>query len=208
MVFAGIIAVLLFLALVIGDWFHFTTLKPWAARYGCPLARRQDVLLGNPSTLFPSGFQGSSLLALPHGVARWIQDQHIMVIRPTYRLFSLRFRTAWPLKGTIDFHTEGERLVFRLSKRIPWSSATLTGIWLAFVIGGTVVFVAMYAMDGGFSTAGGVFWAIGMIALGLLVLAGGVILLAFSYRLEDSRLMQVYDELVEALKNSDEASPD
>ena len=131
-----------------------------------------------------------------------------MVIRPTYRLFSLRFRTAWPLKGTIDFHTEGERLVFRLSKRIPWSSAILTGIWLAFVIGGTVVFVAMYAMDGGFSTAGGVFWAIGMIALGLLVLAGGVILLAFSYRLEDSRLMQVYDELVEALKNSDEASPD
>jgi len=39
-----------------------------------------------------------------------------------------------------------------------------------------------------------------MIALGLLVLAGGVILLAFAYRLEDSRLMQVYDELTAALK--------
>ena len=46
------------------------------------------------------------------------------------------------------------------------------------------------------------FWALGMVALGLLVLAGGVILLAFSYRLEDTRLMQVYGELQEALKQS------
>jgi hypothetical protein len=40
-----------------------------------------------------------------------------------------------------------------------------------------------------------------MISLGLLVLAGGVILLAFAYRLEDSRLMKVYDELTAALKS-------
>ena len=60
----------------------------------------------------------------------------------------------------------------------------------------------MYAMDGGFGTVGGIFWAVGMIALGLLVLAGGIILLAFSYRLENSRLMQVYEELREALGES------
>jgi len=71
---------------------------------------------------------------------------------------------------------------------------------LLFVIGGTLAFVTMYALDGGFGTVGGIFWAVGMIALGLLVLAGGVILLAFSYRLENSRLMQVYDELTAALK--------
>jgi len=64
----------------------------------------------------------------------------------------------------------------------------------------------MYAIDGGFGTVGGIFWAVGMIALGLLVLAGGVILLAFAYRLEDSRLMQVYDELMAALTAT--AKPD
>jgi len=76
----------------------------------------------------------------------------------------------------------------------------LTLIWLLFVVGGTLGFVVMYTMDGGFGTIGGIFWAVGMIALGLLVLAGGVILLAFAYRLEDSRLMQVYEELRVALE--------
>ncbi len=200
MVFAGAMAILLFLALVIGDWFQFTTLKPWSARYGCPLAHRRDSLSDNPARIISSRFKSSGLLSLPHGLAMWVKDQQVLVIRPTYRLFSLSFRTAWPLKGTIDWHSEGNDHVLRLSKRIPWSSAILTGIWLAFVIGGTMWFVVMYALDGGFSTVGGWFWALGMVALGLLVLAGGVILLAFSYRLEDTRLMQVYGELLEALK--------
>jgi hypothetical protein len=43
-----------------------------------------------------------------------------------------------------------------------------------------------------------------------LVLAGGLILLSFAYRLEDSRLMQVYQELLEVLtaflSNSSEQS--
>ena len=37
---------------------------------------------------------------------------------------------------------------------------------------------------------------------GLLVLAGDIILLAFAYRLEDSRLIQVYKELTVALKEA------
>lgn len=200
MLLPGIFAVILIIALIVGDWFQFTTLKPWACRYGCRLARRQD-LLPKPKDSFPRLFKTQSTLSLPHGVARWVAEHQTIVIRPYYQMFSLRFRTAWPLKGTIEYHFQDDQLELQLSKRTPWSSAILTLIWLLFVIGGTLGFVVMYTMDGGFGTIGGIFWAVGMISLGLLVLAGGVILLAFAYRLEDSRLMQVYDELTAALKS-------
>ena len=201
MLLPSIFAILLVLALIIGDWFQFTTLKPWACRYGCPLARRKDSL-PKPQDSFPRLFKANSTISLAHGAARWVADRQAIVIRPYYKMFSLRFRTAWPLKGTLDYRFQDDQLELHLSKRIPWSSAILTAIWLLFVIGGTLGFVAMYTMDGGFETVGGIFWAVGMIALGLLVLTGGVILLAFAYRLEDSRLMQVYDELREALGKS------
>lgn len=199
MLLPGIFAILLIIGLILGDWLQFTTLKPWACRYGCPLARRQHSL-PKPKDSFPRLFKTKSTISLPHGVARWVAEHQAIVIRPYYEMFSLRFRTAWPLKGTIEYHFHEDQLELHLSKRTPWSSAILTLIWLLFVIGGTLGFVVMYAMDGGFGTMGGIFWAVGMIALGLLVLAGGVILLAFAYRLEDSRLMQVYDELTAALK--------
>ena len=205
MLLPGIFALALCLALIIGDWFQFTTLKPWACRYGCPLARRRDSL-PKPKDSFPRLFKTNSTIPLPHGVARWVADRQAIVIRPYYNMFSLRFRTAWPVKGTLDYHFPNDLLEFHLTKRIPWSSAILTSLWLLFVIGGTLGFVAMYAMDGGFETVGGIFWAVGMISLGLLVLAGGVILLAFAYRLEDSRLMQVYEELQEALRESKKLS--
>ena len=201
MLLPSIFAIVMALALIIGDWFQFTTLKPWACRYGCPLARRKDSL-SKPKDSFPRLFKANGTMALPHGVARWVPDRQAIVIRPYYKMFSLRFRTAWPLKGTLDYHFRDDQLELHLAKRIPWSSAIFTSIWLLFVVGGTLAFVTMYAMDGGFGTVGGIFWAVGMIALGLLVLAGGVILLAFAYRLEDSRLMQVYEELTTALKGS------
>ncbi len=201
MLLPSIFAIVMGLALIIGDWFQFTTLKPWACRYGCPLARRRDVV-PKPKEAFPRLFKTNSTLPLPHGVARWVADRQAIVIRPYYQMFSLRFRTAWPLKGTIDYHFQDDQLELHLAKRTPWSSAVLTLVWLLFVIGGTLGFVVMYTMDGGFGTVGGLFWAVGMIALGLLVLAGGVILLAFAYRLEDSRLMQVYQELLGALQPS------
>ena len=198
MTFAGIIAILLFLGLIIGDWYQFTTLKSWACQYGCPLAHRKNALdsqsFPSISTVFQTG-----ALALPHGIARWVADRQVIVIRPYYQLFSLRFRTAWPLKGTIDVSSDGSQLLLHLSKRIPWSSAILTLLWLLFVIGGTLTFVVLFILDGGISTVGGVFWVVGMTALGLLVLAGGLILLSFAYRLEDSRLMQVYQELLDVL---------
>lgn len=201
MLLSGIFAIVMGLALIIGDWFQFTTLRPWACRYGCLLARRKDSL-PKPKDSFPRLFKTNSTIPLSHGVARWVADHQAIVIRPYYKMFSLRFRTAWPLKGTLDYRFQDDHLQLQLSKRIPWSSAILTSLWLLFVIGGTLSFVGMYAVDGGFGTVGGIFWAVGMVALGLLVLAGGIILLAFAYRLEDSRLMQVYDELTVALKTS------
>jgi hypothetical protein len=212
MTFAGIIAILLFLGLIIGDWFQFTTLKSWACRYGCPLAHRKNGLASQPAHSLARAFQKDGTLPLPHGIARWVEDRQVIVIRPYYRLYSLRFRTAWPLKGTIDVCSEGDQLLLHLSKRIPWSSAILTLLWLLFVIGGTLTFVVLFTFDGGLSTVGGIFWVIGMTALGLLVLAGGLILLSFAYRLEDFRLMQVYQELLEELRtffpNSSEQSID
>lgn len=198
MTFAGIIAILLFFALIIGDWYQFTTLKSWACQYGCPLAHRKNTLGGQSVSLISPAFQ-TGALALPHGIARWVADRQVIVIRPYYQLFSLRFRTAWPLKGTIDVSSEGSQLLLHLSKRIPWSSAILTLLWLLFVIGGTLTFIVLFILDGGMSTVGGVFWVVGITALGLLVLAGGLILLSFAYRLEDSRLMQVYQELLDVL---------
>ena len=198
MTFAGIIAILLFFALIIGDWYQFTTLKSWACQYGCPLAQRKNTLGGQSVSLISPAFQ-TGALALPHGIARWVADRQVIVIRPYYQLFSLRFRTAWPLKGTIDVSSDGSQLLLHLSKRIPWSSAILTLLWLLFVIGGTLTFILLFILDGGISTVGGVFWVVGITALGLLVLAGGLILLSFAYRLEDSRLMQVYQELLDVL---------
>lgn len=192
---------MLFLGLIIGDWFQFTTLKSWACRYGCPLAHRKDALLAHSAQSFARVFYKDGTLPLPHGIARWIEERQVIVIRPYYQLFSLRFRTAWPLKGTIEVRPKGEHLLLHLSKRIPWSSAILTLLWLVFVIGGTLTFVVLFALDGGLSTVGGIFWVIGMAALGLLVLTGGLILLSFAYRLEESRLMQVYQELLDALGN-------
>lgn len=210
MMFAGIIAILLFFGLIIGDWFQFTTLKSWACRYGCPLAHRRKALDSHSAHPISHAFHKSDALPLPHGIARWIEDRQVIVIRPYYQLFSLSFRTAWPLKGTIDVSSDGSQLLLHLSKRIPWSSAILTLVWLLFVIGGILTFVVLFILDGGMSTIGGVFWVVGITALGLLVLAGGLILLSFAYRLEDSRLMQVHQELLEALtapplKGSDKA---
>jgi hypothetical protein len=194
----SIFAIVLGLALIIGDWFQFTTLKPWACRYGCPLARRKDSL-PKPKESFPRLFKSNHTLSLPHGMARWVGEQQAIVIRPYYQLFSMRFRTAWPLKGTIDYQLEDGQLQLSLSKRIPWSSTLLTAIWLLFVIGGTLAFLVMFAWEGGLSSMSGVFFGIGLVALGILVLAGGLILLSLAYRLEDSRLMQVYQELLNVL---------
>ena len=199
MVVATVFGTFLFLVLIFGDWYQFTSLQSWASRYGFGIARRQDRLATISSNSVSQQFDSQGVLQLPHGVARLFQDQALIVIRPYYQLFSMRFRTAWPLKGTIEVKQEGQELLLGLVKRMPWTSALITMLWLALVVVGTLVFVVMFGLDGGFQSMGGVFLGLGIFALGVLVLAFGLVLLSLAYRLEDHRLMQVYQELQEAL---------
>ena len=199
MILATVFGFLLFLFLIFGDWYQFTTVQAGGCRYGYRVARRQDRLPKPHPSDFRTRFDQHGYLQLPHGIARFVQDQALIVIRPYYQLFSMRFRTAWPLKGTIDVVEDGDGLLLQLGKRTPWSSALVTMIWLGLVAIGTLVFVVMFAMDGGFRSAGGVLLALGIAALGILVLVFGLILVSLAYRLEDSRLMKVYQELQDAL---------
>jgi hypothetical protein len=202
MVVAAVFGTFLFLVLIFGDWYQFTSLQSWASRYGFGIARRQDRLAKIPSDSISHQFNSQGLLQLPHGVARFFQDQELIVIRPYYQLFAMRFRTAWPLKGTIEVKQEGQELFMGLVKRMPWTSALITMLWLALVVVGTLVFVVMFGLDGGFQSIGGVLLGLGIVALGVLVLVFGLVLLSLAYRLEDYRLMQVYQELQKALDPS------
>ncbi|RMH03189.1 MAG: hypothetical protein D6704_12955 [Nitrospirae bacterium] len=199
--FAAGFACLLALFLILGDWYQFTRLHPFSARYGCRIAQRHDYLPSLSLASLHRCFDSQGILYLPHGIARWIHDQRLIMFRPSYQLYSLRFRTAWPLKGTIEVSSvEDQTLCLRLTKRLPWSSAILSLTWLGLVAGGTLTFVILFARDGGFSTLGGILLGCGVAAGGVLVLAFGLILLSVAYRLEDHRLMQVYQELHEALR--------
>jgi len=202
MVVAAVFGTFLFLVLIFGDWYQFTSLQSWASRYGFGIARRQDRLAKIPSDSISQQFDSQGLLQLPHGVARFFQEQELIVIRPYYHLFSMRFRTAWPLKGTIDVKQEGQELLLGLVKRMPWTSALITMLWLAIVVVGTLVFVVMFGLDGGFQSIWGILLALSIVALGVLVVVFGLVLLSLAYRLEDQRLMQVYQELQEGLQPS------
>ena len=202
MIVAAVFGTFLFLALIFGDWYQFTSLQSWASRYGFGIARRQDRLAQiSPKDLLKQ-FDSHGLLQLPHGMARIFREQNLIVIRPYYQLFSMRFRTAWPLKGTIEIKPVGQELLLELVKRMPWTSALITMLWLTLVAVGTLVFVVLFGLDGGFRSFGGVLLGLGIFALGALVFAFGLVLLSLAYRLEDHRLMQVYQELQEALNPS------
>ena len=201
MLLAGIFGGILFVLLIIGDWYQFTSLRPFAAQYGFGIARRRDRLdtLSRQSLL--ERFGKHDTIALPHGVARWFGTQEVISLRPSYQLFSMRFRTAWPLKGTLTVRSTGTGVELHLIKRVPWSSGLLTLIWLGLVAIGTLIFLVTFGIDGGFNSASGWFLALGIAGLGALVLLFGLILISLAYRLEDSRLMQVYGELQDAWLN-------
>ena len=110
MVLAGIFGAILFLLLLIGDWYQFTSLGPFSAQYGFGIARRHDRLDTLTRQALVRQFGRHDVIALPHGVARWFAAQEVISLRPSYQLFSMRFRTAWPLKGTITLRsTEARR---------------------------------------------------------------------------------------------------
>lgn len=200
MILAGFFASVLFMGLVAGDWLYFVRLTPDAIRYGCSVARSRDRWTRSTSATLRDRFPADGVLMLPHGVARFYPDLSRIAIRPQYHLFSMSFRTAWPIKGLIHLETGDQALNTLCVKRIPWSSALLTLVWFALVSMGSVTFVITYAWQGGFGSLSGVLMGAGIIGIALLVLAFGLVTVVFSYRLENSRLTKVYDELRESLE--------
>ncbi|HMS83043.1 MAG TPA: hypothetical protein PKD12_05295 [Nitrospira sp.] len=199
MLLAGLFAGALFLGLLVGDWMYFNYLTPDAVRYGCRVASRPDQWSGATLNTVRDRFNADGVLMLPHGVAWWYPELSQIAIRPQYRLFSRKFRTAWPVKGLIHVSSQDQSLGTHCVKRIPWSSALITVIWFAIVLLGTLTFVVQYALEGGFATMGGAFLGIGITGLAGMVALFGIVTVTLSYRLEDSRLMQVYDELRAAM---------
>ena len=195
MILAAIFAAVLFLGLILGDWLYFIRLTPEASRYGCGIARRRDEFTTNSVARLQTRFDRNGTLSLPHGIARYYPDRDQIAIRPQYHLFSLSFRTAWPLKGVIYLTAEGSTYRALCVKRIPWSSAIITLAWFLLVGLGTLAFFISYAWQGGFSSLAGVFMGFGILGIGLLVLAFGLVTVVFSYRLENTRLERVYGEL-------------
>lgn len=200
MILAGLFAGVLFVGLIVGDWFYFIRLTPDAIRYGCSVARSRDQWTRSDLSSVRDRFAADGVLMLPHGVAWFYPELSQIAIRPQYRLFSMSFRTAWPIKGLIHLSSGDQVLAALCVKRIPWSSALITLAWFLLVSLGSLAFVVTYAMQGGFTSMSGVLMGAGIIGIALLVLAFGLVTVVFSYRLENSRLTKVYDELREVLE--------
>ncbi|MCP9472759.1 MAG: hypothetical protein NNA30_08520 [Nitrospira sp.] len=203
MVIAGLFASVLLIGLILGDWLYFVRLTPDAIRYGCSIARSREQWTMRTLSAVRDRFDADGLLKLPHGVARFYPELSAIAIRPQYRLFSMGFRTAWPVKGLVHLLIDDRNLTALCVKRIPWSSALITLLWFAVVTVGSLAFIATYARDGGFSSLQGTFLGVGLVAGAALVLLTGIVTVILSYRLENDRLAKVYEELREAL----EASP-
>ena len=200
MILAGLFASALFIGLILGDWFYFIQLTPDAVRYGCSVARTQDRWTSSTLATLRDRFTADGVLMLPHGVARFYPELSQIAIRPQYALFATGFRTAWPIKGLIYLSTDNQAMGALCIKRIPWSSALITLVWFALVSIGSVVFVVTYVGDGGFDSLQGVLLGLGLAAGAAIVLGAGLLTVLMSYRLENSRLARVYEELREALE--------
>jgi hypothetical protein len=195
MVLAGVFAAVLFTGLIVVDWAHFVRLTEEASRYGCAVARVQEDWRAVSVATLEARFGPQGVLSLPHGVARLFPGAQRLSLRPTYRLFSFQFRTAWPIKGSLDLLPQEHGLRVVCVKRVPWSSAILTVLWFVLVGLGTVGFLITYGLHGGLASLGGVLMGAGIIGLGLLVLAFGLVTVVVAYRLENGRLTIVYEEL-------------
>lgn len=199
MLLAGLFAGCLFVALIACDWWWFSRSNASAGRYGCPVARAEDTLPVDSKWTPASRFDPNGLLSLDHGAARFFPDERRILLHPQSSRFSSRFPTAWSLKGTIAVQEHDGTMRLHCVKLMPWSSALLTLLWFAVVSIGTLAFVVRFlAGDDAFSL-GSLLLGLGVTAVGLLVLVFGLVTVSLAYRLEDQRLMQVYQELRAAL---------
>ena len=202
MLFAGLFAGALCLGLILGDWLYFMRLTPDASRYGCGIARTHDRFTHTTMKQLAERFDAAGFLMLPHGTARLYQDLNQIVIRQKYRLFAMGFRTLWPLKGLIFLSPEGDALSVLCRKLTPWSSALLTGFWFILVTVGTVGALISLFVEGELAAVGGMVLALGILGLGLVFVLSGAITVMFAYRLENARLMLLYQELREVLEGA------
>ncbi len=195
MILAGLFAGVLIIGLILGDWFYFVRLTPDAGRYGCGVARSVDRFSADSITRLQACVDANGALTLPHGIGRYYPALQQIAIRPQYHMFSMSFRTAWPLKGLVHLQADPHGVHALCVKRIPWSSAIVTLVWFLLVAGGTVGFMIAYGAQGGFDSLRGLLMGAGILGLGLLVLAFGLLTVMAAYRLENSRLTKVYEEL-------------
>ncbi len=199
MLLAELFAGCLCVAMVAADWWHFRRLTASAVRYGCPVARAEDVLPSESDRILSARSSPDGLLQLDHGIARVFPEERRILLRSQPSRFSSRFRTAWPLKGAIEWDREGETLHLRCVKLMPWSSAMLTLLWFAVVGVGTLAFVVTFLTGGDGLSLGSLLLVLGVTAVGLLVLVFGLVTVSLAYRVEDQRLMEAYRELRTAL---------
>jgi hypothetical protein len=191
----GLIGTALLIALVVLDWVQFTSLSAAASRYGCGVATVEDLLPQTAVSMVLSRFDEHGILTMTHGIARCVREQSHILLRPQYRLSSQRFRTAWPLKASIEVQPAAEATRLVCTKRMPWSSAVMTLLWFVLVAGGTIAYLGSFLLSGGLGSLGGALMGFGVAGLGLLVFLFGLIVVTLAYRLEDQRLTHAYQEL-------------
>jgi hypothetical protein len=198
MVLAGFFAVALFIGLLVGDRWYFRTLSLDASRYGCRVGREEARLPSGSLPHIHARFDRLGLLPLRHGAARLFSEANRILLRPRYPLL-WAFLWIWPMKATIDLQTDGDSVRLSSTKRIPWCSAILTGLWFLLVGFGTLAALISYAAEGGFASPDGWLTAAGILALGIFFFFSGIVTVVMAYRMENSRLALVQRELQEAL---------
>ena len=185
------------LALVVADWVAFRKRNQAALGYGLAVGRQREIL-----QLPRERFTDRGEVELSRGVARLCPDQQAIVLLPDWKKFGLRFRSAWPLNGVIYYTGLDVPAPVTLVKRMPWSSALLTAVWFLVVAVGLLAYLVSYAAAGGFSSATGVLLGVALSGIGVLVLLFGTVVVVAAYRLENKRLMAVYEEFRLALAGS------
>ena len=176
------------------DWRAFSRKTSAAVTYGVAVERRQEVL-----PLRRGLFDADGILQLSRGWARLFPEQRAILLQPDLKQFGVAFRTAWPLNGFVHYAALEQPEPVTITKRMPWSSVILTALWFLTVAGGTLAYVVSYAMAGGMSSASGAFLAVALSGLGLLVCLFGLLVVVVAYRLENKRLMALYEEFRAAM---------
>jgi hypothetical protein len=182
------------LVLIVADWRAFRRDTAGGLRYGVPVSRRQDTLV-----VRRTHFDANGILQLPRGAARLFSEERAILLLPDKRRLGMVVRTAWPLNGSVHYQTLEEPVAATLIKRMPWSSVLLTALWFLIVAVGMLIYLVSYGLAGGFSSASGAFLALALCGLGLLVLLFGIVVVVVGYRLENRRLMTIYEEFKAAI---------